>query len=415
MESEEINNHMKLSQNIKYVKKNLLIVSNSFPNQDNTFVGNIFVKEQIKYLKQYFDNVYVVSPVAYGMEHFRSTKHFDYQFDNVKVFFPKYINNPLFWNYGRALWVDLEARAIISLIEKEHLHFDLIHAHFTWPSGAVAVELKQKYSVPVIITEHTSDTFTNAIETRDKIFINTWSKADKIIRVKGSDVAAFGRVHIPLQKVIYIPNGYDSNIFHVIDRQKCREILHLPLDIKLILNVGNLYDEVKGHKYLIEAISQIVTKRKDILCVIIGAGKLRTSLEGQIRSLRLEDSIILAGGKPHDEIPLWMNACDLFVLPSLNEGNPTVMFESLGCGKPFVGTKVGGVPEIITSDIYGLLVEPADSKDLAEKILLALDQQWDNEKILVYAERFTWENISKEIMTLYKEIGVLTERDLEKG
>jgi glycosyltransferase involved in cell wall biosynthesis len=73
------------------------------------------------------------------------------------------------------------------------------------------------------------------------------------------------------------------------------------------------------------------------------------------------------------------------------------------------------VPEIITSDIYGLLVEPADSKDLAEKILLALDQQWDNEKILVYAERFTWENISKEIMTLYKEIGVLTERDLEKG
>ena len=90
------------------------------------------------------------------------------------------------------------------------------------------------------------------------------------------------------------------------------------------------------------------------------------------------------------------------------------MFEALSCGKPFVGTRVGGVPEIITSDIYGLLVEPADSLDLSQKILLALDLQWDREKILEYAERFTWENISKEIMTLYKEIGVLTECDSEK-
>ena len=385
-------------------EKNLLVISNSFPNEDNTFVGDVFVKEQIKYLRHYFDNVYVVSPVAYGMEHLRKTEHSDYQFDNVQVFFPKYVNNPLFWYHGRSLWVDLEARATMSLIEKEGLHFELIHAHFTWPSGAVAVALKQKYSIPVVITEHTSSTFTKAIETQDKVFTDTWSKADKIVRVKQGDISAFSRVNIPLQNVIPIPNGYDSKKFHPTDTQRCRETLHLPLDKKLILNVGNLYGEVKGHKYLIEAISHVVTKRKDILCVIIGAGKLRTALERQIRSLRLEDYILLAGGKPHDEIPLWMNACDLFVLPSLNEGNPTVMFEALGCGKPFVGTKVGGVPEVITSDAYGLLVEPADPEGLAEKILVALDREWDREMILAYAERYTWENIAKEIMGVYEQV-----------
>lgn len=385
-------------------EKNLLVISNNFPNKDNTFVGDVFVKEQIKYLRHYFDNVYVVSPVAYGMEHLRKTEHSDYQFDNVQVFFPKYVNNPLFWYHGRSLWVDLEARAIMSLIKREDLHFDLIHAHFTWPSGAVAVALKQKYSIPVVITEHTSSTFTKAIETQDKIFTDTWSKADKIIRVKQGDVSAFSRVNIPLQNVIPIPNGYDSKKFHPTDTQRCRETLHLPLDKKLILNVGNLYGEVKGHKYLIEAISHVVTKRKDILCLIIGAGKLRTALERQIRSLGLEDYVVLAGGKPHDEIPLWMNACDLFVLPSLNEGNPTVMFEALGCGKPFVGTRVGGVPEIITSDDYGLLVEPADSKNLAEKIQIAINRVWDREVILRYAEHYTWENISKEIMSVYEEV-----------
>ncbi|MEG3054737.1 MAG: glycosyltransferase family 4 protein [Methanoculleus sp.] len=379
-------------------EKNLLVISNNFPNEDNTFVGDIFVKEQINYLRHYFDNVYVISSVAYGMERLRKTEHSDYQFDNVQVFFPKYVNNPLFWYYGRSLWVNLEARAVMSLIERENLHFDLIHAHFTWPSGAVAVALKQKYSIPVVITEHTSSTFTKAIETQDKIFTDTWSKADKIIRVKQGDVSAFSRVNIPLQNVIPIPNGYDSKKFHPTDTQRCRETLHLPLDKKLILNVGNLYGEVKGHKYLIEAISHVVTKRKDILCLIIGAGKLRTALERQIRSLGLEDYVVLAGGKPHDEIPLWMNACDLFVLPSLNEGNPTVLPEALGCGKPFVGTKVGGVPEVITSDAYGLLVEPADPEDLAEKILVALDREWDREAILAYAERYTWENIAKGIM-----------------
>jgi glycosyltransferase involved in cell wall biosynthesis len=114
--------------------------------------------------------------------------------------------------------------------------------------------------------------------------------------------------------------------------------------------------------------------------------------------------VLLAGGKLHDEIPVWMNACDLFVLPSLSEGNPTVLPEALGCGKPFVGTRVGGVPEVITSDECGLLVGPADPDDLAEKILVALDREWDREAILAYAQRYTWENIAKEIMGVYERV-----------
>ena len=101
-----------------------------------------------------------------------------------------------------------------------------------------------------------------------------------------------------------------------------------------------------------------------------------------------------------------MNACDVFVLPSLNEGNPTVMFECLGCGKPFIGTSVGGVPDVINSEAYGLLVEPANPKDLAEKILIGLDKEWDYKKIRGYAEQFTWEDTAKEIVKVYNTVGV---------
>ena len=385
-------------------EKNLLVISNNFPNSDDSFVGNIFVKEQLKHLKHFFDNIYVVSPVAYGMERFRKTKHRDYCFDNVRVFFPKYINNPLFWYYGRSLWIDREAKAVISLMEREGLHADLIHAHFTWPSGAVAAKVKRKYSIPFVITEHTSDTFTDAVKARDPIFIQTWGQVDMIIRVKKSDLSAFSHVQIPPQQVISIPNGYDSKKFHPMDTQRCRDLLRLPGDKKVILNVGNLYDKVKGHAQLLEAVARIVTIRRDLLCVIVGVGKLRTALERQIHLLDLENHVMLAGGKPHAEIPIWMNACDLFVLPSLNEGNPTVLTEVLGCGKPFVGTRVGGVSEIVISDKYGLLVEPADPKDLAEKILVALDREWDREAILKYAERYTWENIAKDLMGVYARV-----------
>ena len=99
-----------------------------------------------------------------------------------------------------------------------------------------------------------------------------------------------------------------------------------------------------------------------------------------------------------------MNACDVFVLPSLNEGNPTVMFESLGCGRPFVGTTVGGVPEIIPSDSYGYLVEPAHSHDLAEKILTTLEKEWDSVMIAEYADRYTWTAIIKSILQIYGEV-----------
>ncbi len=59
------------------------------------------------------------------------------------------------------------------------------------------------------------------------------------------------------------------------------------------------------------------------------------------------------------------------------------------------------MPEVIASDDYGLLVEPADPEDLAEKILVALDREWDSEAILEYAQRYTWENVVEEIVGVY--------------
>ncbi|SFM56302.1 glycosyltransferase [Methanolobus profundi] len=384
---------------------NLLVITNNYPNEDDSYVGGIFVKEQINYLKHYFKNIYVISPVAYGIDKFRKTTYKNYKYDNVEVFYPKYFNIPLFYFCFKDSWIYFATKAIIKSIESKNLNFAIIHSHFTWPSGSCSIKIGDKYDVPVIVTEHTSITFQRAVERKEKIFIDTWDKCDAIIRVRKNDISSFESIGISKNKVFPIPNGFDSSIFYNDNTLECRKKLGLPLDKKILLYVGNLYDEAKGHKYLIEAMNDVVKYRDDVFCVIVGNGKLKNVIQDQIMDFKLENYVKLVGGKSHDEIPLWMNSCDIFVLPSLNEGNPTVMFECLGCGKPFVGTKVGGVPEVIISDEYGLLVNPGNSRELANKILSALGKDWDSNVITNYAYNFRWENISKQIITVYEKAG----------
>lgn len=280
----------------------------------------------------------------------------------------------------------------------------IVHAHHIWSAGYVGARLKEEYGIPFVVTGHGYDVYLLPFkdsEWRERIEY-VLNAADHIITVSKSNLACIKKLDISTP-VTVIPNGFRTDLFYPREPHKCRQMLNLPQEKKIILTIGNIVS-VKGQRYLIEAIEKVLQERKDIFCIIVGSGELRTKLERQIRSLGLEDYVTLAGGKPHDEIPIWINACDVFVLPSLNEGNPTVMFEALGCGKPFVGTRVGGVPEVIISEDYGLLVEPGDPKDLAEKILIALDKEWKREKILRYAEQYTWENIAKDIISIYTKI-----------
>jgi teichuronic acid biosynthesis glycosyltransferase TuaC len=148
----------------------------------------------------------------------------------------------------------------------------------------------------------------------------------------------------------------------------------------------------------------IAKTNPNTLCLIGGPGEQKNRLEQKIKQLRLQDSVRLVGAIAHHEVYLWMHACDLFVLPSLSEGLPVVHLEAMACGKPVVATYNGGSEEIITSEEYGLLCQPENSKELAEKILLALNKKWDSEKILNYSQRFSWHNIAEETLQVYENV-----------
>lgn len=205
-------------------------------------------------------------------------------------------------------------------------------------------------------------------------------------------------------KIVVIPNGYDPETFRVIDKNFARELLNLPMNCRIIVNVANLLEH-KGHKYLLEAMDIIVNKaeRKNVRCIIIGRGPLYNHISEIIQNLNLTKYIILTGWIPDQKLLLFLNAADLFIFTSLSESESfgIVQIEAMACGKPVVATKNGGSEEILISEEYGLLCEPANPKELAEKTLIALDKEWDKDKIMNYVQRFTWENIANKTIGIY--------------
>ena len=155
---------------------------------------------------------------------------------------------------------------------------------------------------------------------------------------------------------------------------------------------------------MISALSIVTRSMPKVLLVLIGADIIKKTLVQQAEELGLIDSIIFAGPQPHEKIPLWLNASDLFVLPSYQEGMPVSLLEALMCGKPVIATAVGGIPEVMTSPEYGILVEPRNVAQLSQALLEGFSKDWREDRIAQYGARFTWEAIAKRIRGIYEDV-----------
>ncbi len=377
--------------------KNLLVIAHSYPDKDLKYPYGMFVKEQVDVLAQYFDKIFVISPQVFGTRKYLE----DYSYGNIHVYFPRLFHAPL--EIARKTLGKRFFKAIDKLIRKKNIKFHLIHSHFTWPQGEASVYLKNEYDVPVVLTVHEDrNWFLKEYNSGESRYMDTWKNVDAIIRVNKIDTSLLKKIN---PSTYAVPNGYNPRKFYPIPREKAKKMLGLRGDKKIVFNLAALRD-YKGHEILIKAVSLLSKDTlKDIVFYIGGKGPLYETLKNSISSLSLEDKIKLLGFVPDEQVPLWINAAEFFVLPSLSEGNPTVMFEALGCGTPLVATSVGGVPEVLISEDYGLLCEPGDPEGLAEKIEIAINKNWDRDKILDYAKNFTWDRIvADHIIPIYKKL-----------
>ncbi len=375
-------------------------------------VSASFVKHQIKYIKNYIDTVYVISLTAFIPKFLAKCSFMhplwrmdayaeNYNYDNVYVYYAKHFNLPL--SFCMKHKAEITLNVVKNIINRKKLDFDLIHAHFIDPAGYVAVKLKYLYRKPVILTVHENrEWYLKLISSPSKKTSYTLQNADKIIRVNKNDIENLKRLVKNDSKLIYMPNGYNSELFKPLNMLNCRLTLGLRHDKKIILNIASL-ETKKGHVFLIDAMENVFKIRKDVLLYIIGQGSLEKELKQLVAEKCLQDCVIFAGGnKPQEELPIWINACDIFIVSSLSESFGIVQIEALACGKPVVATYNGGSEEVIINEKLGVLVASKDSQGLACAILQALDAKWDEEFIIDYANNYALNHTTKNLIQVYE-------------
>jgi glycosyltransferase involved in cell wall biosynthesis/protein-tyrosine-phosphatase len=134
----------------------------------------------------------------------------------------------------------------------------------------------------------------------------------------------------------------------------------------LIGTVGRL-SPVKGHADFLRAARLILRVERAARFLIVGDGPLRGELAGLARQLQIDHACTFVGTR--SDVADLVAAMDIFVLPSLDEGIPMALLEAMALGKPVVATAVGGVPEVVTDHVNGVLVRPRDAHALSEACL----------------------------------------------
>ncbi len=326
------------------------------------------------------------------------------QFPSYTVHMPRYLYPlPKRWFFHRT--GDFFASSIRQYLP--HLQPpDIVHAHFSYPEGYACAILKDSIKAPLVI---------HARGTNERILANTapligekirqgFDQADAVIANSFELQRCCRALGVSRAKIHVIPNGVDTGLFRPKNKKQMRKQLGLPADKCIVLYVGMLR-EIKGCLVLARAAEEVLRHKPDAFFVFVGDGELSTVLKKSFP----QKSVLFAGARPYEEIPFWMNAADILVLPSLSEARSNVIPEALSCGIPVVASDVGGIPEVMRSS-HGIMVKPGDSPELSGALIKLIDSPDLIHRLGLRARDFvvnsglTWQSHTEKTLKLYSTL-----------
>jgi glycosyltransferase involved in cell wall biosynthesis len=391
----------------------VLTLTTLFPNNRFPLHG-LFVKARMEEVAK-LCALEVVSPVPFFPPLRVSERYYNYSqvareewIGGMRVHHPRFFLLP---KVGKGLDGLLLFLSIYPAVKRLHQRFpfDLLDVHFAYPDGYAGYLLARALRKPYTVTIRGSDV--NLLPqhpVRRRLIHRALSNANRVIAVCQALKDAVVALDVPEENVTVVSNGVDLAKFFPIGKEEARKKANLPMDRRIILSVGHLC-ELKGFHLLVDAMETLLRKvGRDLLLVIVGGnsheGDFLTYLKDRVTQRGLENHVLLVGPKPPEELHAWYSATDLFCLASSREGLPNVCFESLACGVPVVATRVGGVPEVICSPDYGLLVDERTPEALAAGIERGLARQWDSQKMVDYARQHTWANVARKVLSVFEAV-----------
>jgi len=277
---------------------------------------------------------------------------------------------------------------------------DIIHIH-----GMLPLEWYNIPRIPLIYTNHTSG-YLKRIKKggfRRMALLKKHLKKPDLFLAPSKEL-----LHVPFNipaTKIFIPNGVDGSkfLFNKEKRARIRSHLGIGKEEIVALITRRLVDK-NGVIYLARATEFLQNKK--IRFIFIGDGPERVHVEEEFKKHYGKRAFFL-GNKSHEKIVDYYSGADFSILPSLIEATSISGLEAMAANLPLIGTKVGGIPELVKNGKNGYLCNPADPRDLAEKINRMLSEDYQtygkNSRKMV-EKHFDWSKIAKKTQDAYTTI-----------
>jgi len=287
--------------------------------------------------------------------------------------------------------------------------FSLIHTHDYKANilGGIAAKLA---GVESIATVHLHTETTHRLRLYKIIDLLALRFFPKVITVSESLRQYLIANGLSPQKVVTVHNAVDLETFasgvSLYNDKALRNRLGIGSDQPIVSTIGRLTSQ-KGHRYFLESAKRILEVLPETRFLIIGDGPLRDEFEGLSLSLGIAQAVRFLGYR--QDIATLMSTSDVITMPSLREGLPYVLLEALALARPVVGTRVGGIPEVVKHGETGFLVPPKDSESLAKAIIQLLRNPEEAARLgergreLVLRE-FNVETMVQKIAAIYTEV-----------
>ncbi len=310
----------------------------------------------------------------------------------------------------------------ISMMAKGIKAADVVHIHYPNPiTTFIASVLSKIYHKKFVLSVHTHIGIDESSEKRgilykqlsyinNVLFLKYALKNASKILVPSPSFLLYSKYTKKFEyKSSVVPNGVDTSKFNpMIDGQIIRK--KLSINKKILLFVGSLNSSHKGKGLtkLMDALKILLADHIDVRLVVVGDGDMKSTYMDYAKSIGISDKVAFTGRASDNELPYYYAAADIFALPSVwYESFGIVLIEAMACGKPVIGSSIGGIPYVIGD--AGILVPPNDVNKLASELNSLLSNEdlarsigsKCRDRVL---ENFVWDKSVDKITNIYNEV-----------
>jgi glycosyltransferase involved in cell wall biosynthesis len=384
----------------------LLTLTTLFPNAVQPRHG-IFIANRLRRLCDTGD---VTSTVIAAVPHFpgayraQAGAPASEEILGLRVHHPRYANVPAI---GMRLQPRLLAASILAEIRRRGLDaasFDVVDAHYFYPDGVAAARVAHELGKPLVISARGSDiNVIGDIGFARRAMLAAARSAKGLIAVSQALAGRMQALGMPGDRIRVLRNGVDTSVFSPMARDDARATLGFAGDAPLVLGVGNLVAE-KAWDVLIRAVARLPGAQ----LVLVGEGPMRGALESLARDIA-PGRVRFLPNMPQSDLRVAYAAADVMGLPSLREGWPNVVLESLACGTPVIAASVGGVPEILPPGSPAIVLEQRSAEAWSEGIERLVGARHAPSDVHAYAAAFGWDEVVTAQAALYRRVATLRE------